>query len=105
MAKLSEKNPTGTSFHMQTITCSYNELVVALGKPQVEDNCGQDKVNFEWICETKNGILFTIYDWKEYRTIHPNEEIEWHIGGESSIDTIKARKELEALIYDLNSNC
>lgn len=99
MAKLSTQEPWGTSFHMQTITCSYNELVKALGQPQVEDNTGQDKVNFEWICETKNGTIFTIYDWKEYRRIRLDEEIEWHIGGMSSLDTIKARQELEALIY------
>jgi hypothetical protein len=65
----------------------------------VEDNTGRDKVNFEWICETKNGTIFTIYDWKEYRRIRLDEEIEWHIGGMSSIDTVKARQELEALVY------
>ena len=99
MIKLSEQWADGTSFHNQTITCTYNQLVQAIGEPQMEDNSGEDKVNFEWTCETDSGILFTIYDWKEYRSIRPNERIEWHIGGELSIHTIIARQELEAIIY------
>ena len=89
----------GTSFHDQTIRCSYNELVATLGTPQAADNNGEDKVNFCWYCKTTGGRPFTIYDWKEYRPLRTDERIEWHIGGHSGIDTQQARKELELMIY------
>ena len=101
MAKLSTKNTSGTSFHGQTIYCSYNELVELIGKPQMVDNTGQDKVNFEWDCETKDGTPFTIYDWKEYRVLDLDEEIEWHIGTLHSLSSITASNELDALVREL----
>ena len=78
--QLTKKNPTGTSFFGHTITATYRQLVEVLGKPQIAQNDGQDKSNFDWVCETDEGVLFTVYDWKEYRKIKPNEKIEWHIG-------------------------
>jgi hypothetical protein len=35
-----------------------------------------------------------VYDWKEYRQIDEDEEIEWHIGGHSFIDTAEAAIEI-----------
>jgi len=78
--KLSDKTSAGTSFHGHTITATYKQLVEVLGKPQHTQNDGRDKTNFDWVCETKEGVLFTVYDWKEYRKIKLNEKIEWHIG-------------------------
>ena len=75
---LSNKNFSGTSFHGHTITATYNELVDALGgKPQYTHG---DKSNYDWVCETENGTVFTVYDWKEYRNFGDDEKIEWHIG-------------------------
>ena len=69
-----------TSFHGITFTSSIQDLINVLGQPQYIDNSGEDKVNFSWEMETDEGDIFTIYDWKEYRTLDLNETIEWHIG-------------------------
>lgn len=98
MAKLSLKSANGTSFHDTILHCTYNQLVEAIGEPQFADNSGDDKVNFDWICELEDGRVFTIYDWKEYRPIKPNEPIAWHIGGTSKIVTHQALIEMTALL-------
>jgi hypothetical protein len=92
--KLSEKSSGGTSFHGHTITATYNQLVEVLGKPQQSQNDGSDKTNFDWTCETDEGIVFTVYDWKEYRRIKPNEKIDWHIGANTPTDSSQAFFEL-----------
>jgi hypothetical protein len=98
MAKLSNKSIFGTSFHNSTIRASVNELIAALGEPQYQANNGQDKVNFEWTCETDGGDEFSIYDWKEYRRISKDEQIEWHIGGTSGFQTSIAAQEVKLQI-------
>jgi hypothetical protein len=100
MAKLSDQNLNGTSFHDSVIYASVNELIEILGEPQYQSNDGQDKVNFEWDCETEEGDVFTIYDWKEYRTISKDEEIEWHIGGHSKGITTVAASEIESMLIN-----
>ena len=65
--KLTNKSNAGTSYHMMNIVTTVNQLIDAIGKPQIEDNDGNDKVNVEWICELNDGTVFTIYDWKEYK--------------------------------------
>ena len=77
--KLSKKNSSGTSFHGITINATYNELVKAIGKPQYTST-PDDKSQYDWVCETENGTVFTVYDWKEYRNFGDDEKIEWHIG-------------------------
>jgi hypothetical protein len=94
MAKLTEKSANGTSFYDTVIRTTVNKLVEAVGKAQWENNSGDDKTNFDWICETEDGDVFTIYDWKEYRSIRLDETIEFHIGGESKSITDKAKREL-----------
>jgi hypothetical protein len=93
MAKLSNKNGGG-SFHDTTIRTTVNKLSNALGEAQCIDNSGDDKTNFDWNCETEDGDVFTIYDWKEYRSIRPDEMIEFHIGGKNRSITEKAKREL-----------
>ena len=93
MAKLSNKNAS-TSFHFITIRTTVTKLTEVLGEAQIIDNTGDDKVNFDWNCETEDGDVFTIYDWKEYRPIGLNEMIEFHIGGESKSITEQAKMEL-----------
>lgn len=94
MVKKSKKSPTGTSFHNVTITCTPQQLIDLLGPAQWGGNDGRDKANFDWVCETGNGILFTIYDWKYYRPLDLNEEVAFHIGGESFTTTYQAREQL-----------
>ena len=83
------------SFHDTTIRASVNELIATLGKPWDQSNNGQEKVNFEWDCKTEDGDVFTIYDWKEYRSISRDEQIHWHIGGHSKVQTSTIADKLE----------
>jgi hypothetical protein len=92
--KTTKKSMNGTSFHNTVITATVEQLRQILGEPVCEQNDGEDKVNFEWEMETKSGAPFTVYDWKEYRQIDEDEEIEWHIGGHSFIDTEEAAEEI-----------
>jgi len=87
-------NVNGTSFFGTTLNASVNELIQILGKPSEENNTGEDKVNFMWNVECQDGTVFTVYDWKEYRPIGLDEQIEWHIGGFSEADTEKAKSEI-----------
>lgn len=93
--KKSDQNPSGTSFHDSVIIATVAQLRKIIGEPEDETNDGNDKVNFEWNCETEEGDVFTVYDWKEYRRLSEDEEIEWHIGGHSRSVTEKAAQELE----------
>lgn len=97
MAKLSNKNAS-TSFHGTTIRTTVNKLEQAIGQAQCIYNSGDDKTNYDWDCETEDGDVFTIYDWKEYRPIGPNEMIEFHIGGETKSITEQAKRELLAIL-------
>ena len=96
--KPTQKSSFGTSFYGYTITATYKQLVKAIGEPQYAQNNGEDKSNFDWILETEDGTVFTVYDWKEYRSIKPNETIEWHIGAYSAEDSILAYSELEKIL-------
>ena len=52
----------------------------------------------EWVCENNDGVLITIYDWKENRPINNNENIKWHIGGRGIKDTLTAKLEILKLL-------
>ena len=93
--KKTEKSSIGTSFHDTVITTTVNELVRVLGEPSYEMSY---KSNFEWVCETKDGDIVTIYDWKEYRSLSENEEIEFHLGGYKQIHTLDGKDELLRLL-------
>ena len=96
--KFTAKSTSGTSFFGTTIRTTVNELIENIGEPNFEENTGKDKVNFEWELETESGKVFTIYDWKEYRPIGWDEEIEFHIGGMNRGACEEALEELERLI-------
>jgi hypothetical protein len=87
-----------TSFHNTTIKCSVSTLIEVLGKPDYSGNDGEDKVNFDWNMETDNGDVFTVYDWKEYRSLNKNEMIQWHIGGMNRTITEQAAREIRDAI-------
>jgi hypothetical protein len=92
--KQTDKSADGTSFHNHTFTATVDDLRNVLGQPQFESNDGEDKNNFDWIMETEDGEVFTVYDWKEYRRLEEDEVIEWHIGGRSGLITEKALLEI-----------
>ena len=91
-------NTSGTSFHGVTLTVTPQKLIDVLGEPDFFDNDGQDKVNMEYNLETEDGIVFTIYDWKEYRPLQMDETIEFHIGGFSYSQCVYAKNEVLRLI-------
>lgn len=92
--KPTTKSANGTSFHGTTITTSVKKLRKVLGEPNYSANLGNDKVNFEWQAETDSGDVFTVYDWKEYRSIEENERVEFHIGGHTNNATVEALDEI-----------
>lgn len=100
MAKKTEKSADGTSFYGTVINSTINELTRSIGEPQYDgydagrENWGFDKVTVEWNCETKDGDVFTIYDWKEDRFFDEDDIIEFHIGGHSEEITKQALREL-----------
>jgi hypothetical protein len=99
--KQTNKSANGTSFHDMTFTATVADLRKILGEPQCEQNDGQDKCNFDWTMETEDGTVFTVYDWKEYRKLKEDEDIEWHVGGHSGLDTMKALEEIEEALASL----
>ncbi len=86
-----------TSFHHTTIVATPKELInlaESLGAEYHENNTGEDKTNFDFDFETDNGVYFTVYDWKEYRELNLDNDVTWHIGGETGRDTREAVVEL-----------
>jgi len=94
MAKDTKKSSGGTSFHGTTIRTTAGKLKKLFPNSYYAQNDGEDKTNYDFTLETEDGDVFTIYDWKEYRPINDNETIEFHIGGNSSTVTVKAKNEL-----------
>lgn len=92
-AKLSD-----TSFHSATFQSTVKTLTKVLGEPAYDNNDGEDKVNYEWEMETPDGIVFTVYDWKQYRPIKDTELIHWHIGTETPEKSLQVKIELMQLL-------
>ena len=99
--KYTTKSASGTSFHNDTVMTSVTDLRKVLGSPMYEQNDGSDKSNFDWVMETENGDVFTVYDWKEYRKLKEDEIIGWHIGGHSGLITAEAVNELADALNNL----
>ena len=89
---------TGGSFHKVYLTSSIYELTETIGAPQCHENNGSDKVNVEWNCVTDCGINFYIYDWKYYRSLGEDEEVDFHIGGKNFMETNTALEKLLEMI-------
>ena len=92
--KPTKQEVDGTSFHGDTLYTSVKELIRVCGEPVYDGNDGQDKVNFEWHMETSKGDVFTIYDWKEYRSLDLEEGVDFHIGGHSQQVTKRGYQEI-----------
>ena len=88
----------GSSWFGDLIVTNYPKLIEILGRPTFDDNIGQDKVNMEWVCESREGFVFTIYDWKEYEPLNEEYEYGFHIGGFSEKETKIAKDELALMI-------
>jgi hypothetical protein len=99
--KPTTKSTSGSSFHNDTFIASVSDLRKILGAPIYEANTGDDKVNFDWEMETHDGMAFTVYDWKEYRTLSETESIEWHIGGVTKFVTSTAVTEINNALNNI----
>lgn len=97
--KQTSKSQNGSSYHGTCVTTSVEVMKRIAGLPFEENNCGEDKVNMEWVLETDDGDVFTIYDWKEYRPLNLHDVITWHIGGHSKTITEKALSEINKELF------
>ena len=88
----------GSSWFGDLIITTYPKLIEILGQPTFDDNTGQDKTNMEWVCESREGFVFNIYDWKEYEPLNEEYNYGFHIGGFSEEETKKAKAEIELMI-------
>ena len=99
MAKKTNKGITdGSSWFGDLILTNYPKLIEILGTPTYENNTGWEKVNMEWVCESRDGFVFTIYDWKEYEPLNEEYNYGFHIGGFNEKETKTAKIELELMI-------
>jgi hypothetical protein len=76
MNKITATEDIGNTSFQGDMLITYAELVAALGDPHYT---GGDKTTAEWDFITEDGIVFTIYDYKQDET--PTFKYEWHIGG------------------------
>jgi hypothetical protein len=92
MIAKTNKSLSGTYHHGHVVKTTYNNLVKAFGSAQYEFG---DKSNHDWHLES-NGIVFSIYDWKEFQTPShfPDMEFEWHIGAFTYEDSLMAQLEI-----------
>lgn len=97
--KATNKSLNGTSFHDVVVHETPANMIKFLGEPHC---VAGDKTNMEWDMETSDGTVFTIYDWKNYGGIAMDRVVEWHIGGHTKEDTLKAREELVNYIFNFS---
>lgn len=97
MIHLPTATASGTSFHGTTFKATPNQLINSLGEIDYEGS-GDDKTSMEWVRELDSADIFTIYDWKYYRKIDMDEEIEWNIGGYNKKVTELAKEEILMLL-------
>ena len=97
MIHLATSNSSGTSFHGTIINAIPNQLIKSLGPPTYM-NSGDNKVTMEWVRELDNAEVFTIYDWKYFKTLDMEESIIWNIGGRNKEITDNAKNEIFELL-------
>lgn len=102
--KKTNKSISGTSFHDSIVTATVDQLIHVLGQPDDDSNTGEDKVNFEWYMELESGEVFTVYDYKEYRMLRTDEQVEWHIGGFDQATTDEAARQICEAILSSREN-
>lgn len=97
IVKTKSSRLNGTSYHGIDFEATPNQLIAAFGPADYDGNDGSDKTNFDWDLELLDddqcpgeGIVFTVYDWKEYRPLDGDEMVHWHIGAHSASDSIIA---------------
>lgn len=96
--KNAHRESLGTSFHGITIKATANELMILAENNGCDytDNSGDtyEKSQYDFDFKTPEGVVFTVYDWKEYREFDVHEILRWHIGGKTENATRIGLKEL-----------
>lgn len=85
------KNVNGTSLRGRIIA-SRKKLIEIFGEPCMFEPSTFEKVQIEWCLAFGDGTVATIYDWKQYGNIPPeDQEVEWNVGGKSidAMDQVK----------------
>lgn len=94
MAELSTQDPTGTRGQGVRLTTTVYELENAIGP----FNAFTHETGNDWVCETADGDVFTIYAWNVIGGIGKYELIEWRIGAHTKYVSLTAKEELISLI-------
>lgn len=80
-------NPDKTDFTVNQgkLIANYDDIVAVFGEPE---RIVSDKSQVSWDIEFEDGVIATIYDWKE--TARPQNITEWMIGGhvKSAVDHV-----------------
>lgn len=97
MLRKSESFGIGTTFHEVTIRTTANQLLEVVGECS-KIKSGDGKTTIQWILENEDNQVITIYDWKMFREVGMDEEIEWNIGGYTKESTEKAKEEILNLL-------
>jgi hypothetical protein len=85
------------------IRATYKELVETFGPPGEGDDY---KIDVEWILKWPNGVVATIYNWKDGKNYCGPEGkavediLDWNIGGHTSLSVEYVRLELSKLPFE-----
>ncbi len=72
-------SPVGTNFYGYLPEgTTYDDIIKVFGQPQFGKS-PDGKMQVQWVGKI-NGLVFTIYDFKS--KVFPNDNKEWHVGGE-----------------------
>lgn len=92
--KVAENEKTNGTSLRGTVSTTYDEIIKIFGEPTYVESDPDEKVTAEWDIEFEDGVVATIYDYKEYTGKPPLARYDWHIGGH---DTKAVHHVLEAL--------
>lgn len=101
--KRTTQNTHGTGFFGTILVATINDLKKVLGKPLYKQNTGENDINMEWVGETEDGEVFTVYDWHEDHPLKSGtEDIRWHVGGVDHLVTMQAHEEIIQAIIKIS---
>lgn len=84
---VNKSNPSGTSLCGYLRGVSYEQLITVFGAPTKGDGY---KTDAEWDLGYEDGVVITIYNWKDGKSYCGDEGLEidqitdWHVGGKPS---------------------
>ena len=81
--KIEEFGKANGTHYQGSVMTSLSNLKRLFGDPSYHYQDIASKTRNEYILESDEGVIATVYDFKEYRAYDDNEIIEFHIGGRS----------------------